>query len=310
MALPLVVLGALAAVGGVLNLPWGHWDLLTRWLEPVFPAAIAPEPHVATAVKVDPDPAHPGPVPGRAGPRAAALAAHDRPPEAGARGAQERLVLRRGASPPSSAARARRLADFAAYRWTRASSTGRSTGSRASPPWAAGCCASSRPATSATTPWDWRAGPRPCSCTSRCEAGADRELPHPHHHDLPARGRGPGASPWSPSPGRTSPRSSASRSRSPRRCWPSSCWSTSRRARPASSSSSRQNWIPDFGISWHLGVDGISLFLVLMTAVHLPHRHGRAQDPRPAQGVPGLDAAAGSGRASGRSWPWTCSSSS
>jgi NADH-quinone oxidoreductase subunit L len=52
MAVPLVVLGIGAAVGGILNLPWGKWDLLTRWLEPVFPAVIAPEPHVATAVKV------------------------------------------------------------------------------------------------------------------------------------------------------------------------------------------------------------------------------------------------------------------
>ncbi len=32
----------------------------------------------------------------------------------------------------------------------------------------------------------------------------------------------------------------------------------------------RQDWIPDFGISWHLGVDGISLFLVLLTAVIFP----------------------------------------
>ena len=52
MAFPLLVLGFAAAVGGVINLPWGKWDLLTRWLEPIFPAAIAPEPHVATAVKV------------------------------------------------------------------------------------------------------------------------------------------------------------------------------------------------------------------------------------------------------------------
>jgi NADH-quinone oxidoreductase subunit L len=52
MAVPLVVLGALAAVGGVINLPWGRWDFLTRWLGPVFPATIAPEPHVATGVKV------------------------------------------------------------------------------------------------------------------------------------------------------------------------------------------------------------------------------------------------------------------
>jgi NADH-quinone oxidoreductase subunit L len=52
MATPLVVLGALALVGGVINLPWGKWDFLTRWLEPVFPAVIAPEPHVSTAVKI------------------------------------------------------------------------------------------------------------------------------------------------------------------------------------------------------------------------------------------------------------------
>jgi NADH-quinone oxidoreductase subunit M len=32
----------------------------------------------------------------------------------------------------------------------------------------------------------------------------------------------------------------------------------------------RQDWIPDFGISWHLGVDGISLFLVLLTAFIFP----------------------------------------
>jgi NADH-quinone oxidoreductase subunit M len=30
------------------------------------------------------------------------------------------------------------------------------------------------------------------------------------------------------------------------------------------------SWIPDFGISWHLGVDGISLFLVILTAGIFP----------------------------------------
>jgi len=52
MATPLVILGFLALVGGAINLPWGKADLLTRWLAPVFPAAIAPEPHVDTAAKV------------------------------------------------------------------------------------------------------------------------------------------------------------------------------------------------------------------------------------------------------------------
>jgi NADH-quinone oxidoreductase subunit M len=32
----------------------------------------------------------------------------------------------------------------------------------------------------------------------------------------------------------------------------------------------KQNWISDFGISWHLGVDGISLFLVVLTAILFP----------------------------------------
>ena len=31
-----------------------------------------------------------------------------------------------------------------------------------------------------------------------------------------------------------------------------------------------RSWIADFGISWHLGVDGISLFLVVLTAVLFP----------------------------------------
>ncbi|MFN2606851.1 MAG: NADH-quinone oxidoreductase subunit L [Acidimicrobiales bacterium] len=35
MAFPLVVLAALAALGGLLNLPFGRWDFLERWLAPV-----------------------------------------------------------------------------------------------------------------------------------------------------------------------------------------------------------------------------------------------------------------------------------
>ncbi|MGH9029167.1 MAG: proton-conducting transporter membrane subunit, partial [Acidimicrobiales bacterium] len=33
---------------------------------------------------------------------------------------------------------------------------------------------------------------------------------------------------------------------------------------------SRHQWVPTLGISWHLGVDGISLFLILMAAVLFP----------------------------------------
>src|SRR5882672_7994230 len=32
----------------------------------------------------------------------------------------------------------------------------------------------------------------------------------------------------------------------------------------------RHTWISSFGISWHLGVDGISLFLVLLTGLLFP----------------------------------------
>ncbi len=34
--------------------------------------------------------------------------------------------------------------------------------------------------------------------------------------------------------------------------------------------STNQKWIPAFGISWHLGVDGISLFLVVLTTILFP----------------------------------------
>ncbi|MGH9165046.1 MAG: NADH-quinone oxidoreductase subunit L, partial [Acidimicrobiales bacterium] len=40
MAGPLVVLAGLAAVAGLLNLPFGKLDLLERWLEPVFGEAL------------------------------------------------------------------------------------------------------------------------------------------------------------------------------------------------------------------------------------------------------------------------------
>src|SRR3954469_16796647 len=33
---------------------------------------------------------------------------------------------------------------------------------------------------------------------------------------------------------------------------------------------SRHPWIADLGVSWHLGIDGISLFLVVLTAVLFP----------------------------------------
>ena len=51
MTVPLVVLGLLAAVGGLVNLPFGKFDLLERWLEPVL-GGFAPEIHVETGTKI------------------------------------------------------------------------------------------------------------------------------------------------------------------------------------------------------------------------------------------------------------------
>jgi NADH-quinone oxidoreductase subunit L len=48
MRIPLIVLGLLSVVGGVINLPVHNWDFLARWLDPVIGVA---EPHVSTAIK-------------------------------------------------------------------------------------------------------------------------------------------------------------------------------------------------------------------------------------------------------------------
>jgi NADH-quinone oxidoreductase subunit L len=52
MTLPLVILAAGAAVGGLINLPYGHFDFLTSWLSPVFASGISPAIHVATDTKI------------------------------------------------------------------------------------------------------------------------------------------------------------------------------------------------------------------------------------------------------------------
>jgi NADH-quinone oxidoreductase subunit L len=51
MTVPLVVLGLLSVVGGVVNLPYGKAAFLERWLEPVL-QGFAPEVHVATGTKI------------------------------------------------------------------------------------------------------------------------------------------------------------------------------------------------------------------------------------------------------------------
>ena len=52
MRFPLVVLAFLAAVGGIINLPFKPFNTLDRWLGPIFPASIVPPIHVSTGTKV------------------------------------------------------------------------------------------------------------------------------------------------------------------------------------------------------------------------------------------------------------------
>ena len=73
---------------------------------------------------------------------------------------------------------------------------------------------------------------------------------------------------------------------------------------------SQHSWISYFGISWEVGVDGISLFLVAMTALLFPMAMGGADRDRQRPGLHGLDAAARSGVHGRCSSPSTCSSSS
>ena len=72
---------------------------------------------------------------------------------------------------------------------------------------------------------------------------------------------------------------------------PSSRWSSRSPSSPtstrAASSTVDESWIPDLGVRYQLGVDGISLFLVVLTAVALARGDGLVGDPRPGAGAPG-----------------------
>ena len=83
-------------------------------------------------------------------------------------------------------------------------------------------------------------------------AGAVVTAAHPGPAGRPRRGPWPSASRWSPSSSRS----------------PSS--PTSTRPRPATSSSSRRSWIEALGIRYLMGVDGISLFMVVLTGLLFP----------------------------------------
>ncbi|HET6963424.1 MAG TPA: NADH-quinone oxidoreductase subunit L [Acidimicrobiales bacterium] len=51
MTLPLIILGVASVIGWLLNAPFGGLDYINKWLEPVFPSAIAAPVTVATGTK-------------------------------------------------------------------------------------------------------------------------------------------------------------------------------------------------------------------------------------------------------------------
>ena len=73
----------------------------------------------------------------------------------------------------------------------------------------------------------------------------------------------------------------------------------------------RRAWLPAYGISYHVGIDGISLWLVILTTFLTPARAARllGVHRRPRPRVQRLHAAAGGGDDRACSSPSTCSSS-
>ena len=68
----------------------------------------------------------------------------------------------------------------------------------------------------------------------------------------------------------------------------------------------------DLGIRWSLGMDGISLFLVLLTGVLFRSDHARGSRPRATRGPSSPGSSCSKPPAWGASWPsiWSCSSCS
>ena len=272
MWVPLVVLAVGAFAGGVINLPFAGRDYLHNWLEPVVEGSERDARRHRRGLQV---------VPARRWPRSFAVARHPaRLPRLRAQAAS------RPSSPPS---------------WPTAGTTTR----RSPRSWAGPGEPAFEGAATFDAKVDRRRGRRhrprhPSAPRNGCaglqsgyvrnyalgigvgavaaaRAGSWRggwpdhgRLPAPHRHHRAARhrrGRGraaarsaPGAGP----PGRPSP------SRWPRWRSPSPCWPASRPATRGFQFTSFHIWIEQWGIAWNLGVDGISLFLVVLTGLLFP----------------------------------------
>ena len=114
-------------------------------------------------------------------------------------------------------------------------------------------------------------GARSCERPARAAEGASPGLPAPHRHGRPAR---PSARSSTALVSRRRPELARlvglavlGRHRRPHRRRSSSPFET---GDAGFQFVEKTTWIADLGISWHLGVDGISLFLVVLTGVLFP----------------------------------------
>ena len=74
--------------------------------------------------------------------------------------------------------------------------------------------------------------------------------------------------------------------------WRSTCWPRSSRDDAGYQFEVNRSWVADFGISWHVGIDGISLFLRRAHRRAVPDRPARRHAPPRRQAVLRLAAAA------------------
>ncbi len=107
---------------------------------------------------------------------------------------------------------------------------------------------------------------------ARLPRGSGRaRLPAPHRPGAPARASARSlVAPAAAAPARARQGHGGPGRRSPSPPSAAGCWSSSRPASPGFQFVSQHTWIADLGISWHLGVDGISLFLVVLTGLLFP----------------------------------------
>ena len=273
MVVPILALAVLSFFGGLLNLPFKGLEFLDEWLEPSSKGwtsrirrrsskgsrsrcrgALRGRRHRARVPALPTRPSHPGrdPLQREARARRAALWATRTTTTPGSRPPCRGPVA--ATSPFLDRVVDQKVIDGAV------NGVGRSCRPRLAG--SATCRTGTCGATRSGSP----SAPRPCSSSCSAYAGADRGLPDPlrHHRDAAhRRGHGHAAC-------RRAPRDREGRrlrvDRDHVRLRGLDAVALRPRATRSSSSSSSESWIPKLGVSYLVGVDGITLFMVVVTA--------------------------------------------